>query len=74
MMKPPIGWCAVLTSLENDVADRRDHDLAAPEHASCEGGAAACEAGRRQAEALYRYALRECTGSQRHTGAAVVRR
>lgn len=74
MMKPPVGWCAVLTSLENDVADRREHDLAEPEHATCDGGIEACEASRREAEALYRYALRECTASGRRSGALALTR
>jgi hypothetical protein len=72
MMKPPVGWCAVLTSLESDLADRRDHDATEPEHADCDGGAAACEASRRRVEALYRYALRECSGSHARDAAAPV--
>ena len=73
MIKTPVGWCAVLTSLEHSLHDHRLHDAADLEHAGCEGGAAGCDASQRDTEERYRVALRNCTGVERRAALASAR-
>jgi hypothetical protein len=68
VIKLPVGWCAVLMSLEHELQDHRLHAVSDPDHADCEGGAAGCEAGQRETEVRYREALRECTGAAKQAG------
>ena len=70
MIQTPIGWCAVLNSLEHDLQDQRRHAATHPDHAECEGGSAGCAKDLRQTEALYREAVEKCTGTEhRHAPA-----
>jgi hypothetical protein len=73
MIKTPVGWCAVLTSLEHSLKDHRLHDAADPDHSGCQGGAAGCDASERDAKALYQVALRNCTGTERRAVLATAR-
>ena len=64
MIQTPIGWCAVLTSLEHDLKDQRAHAAADPAHSDCARGAAGCAQDQRETEALYREAVEKCTNAE----------
>jgi hypothetical protein len=72
MIQVPVGWCAILTSLEHDLKDQRLHAATDPDHSDCQGGAAGCAQEQRETQALYHEAVEKCTGTEhRHaaTGA-----